>query len=100
MNLRFFAKVLIGIICSANSMATPSPSDTLAQRNDVFIVAGAGQCELDCSETATEAEASAIQSANSECNPSSARRVSEWEVEIHGYGRLTVNAAFECVSKQ
>jgi hypothetical protein len=62
----------------------------------VFLQGGSGECDLDCSVALSRIQAQVLKEADTRCQESSARQVSEWNVHIHGYGRIQVSAAFLC----
>lgn len=76
---------------------------TFAHANETghtFNQTGSGQCVQDCSVAATEAMDDAISHANAVCAPNSASQVSDWKIDVRGYGRLFASAFFSCETNE
>jgi len=62
----------------------------------IFFETGFRQCDADCSKDTIDAEGDALKNAKIKCAPVLARQVSDWNVQMVAYGRLSVTAAFSC----
>jgi hypothetical protein len=65
----------------------------------IFFETGFRQCEADCSKDMMDAEGDALAEAKVKCAPVLARQVSDWNVQMIAYGRLSVTAAFACADE-
>ncbi|MES2769382.1 MAG: hypothetical protein V4596_09570 [Bdellovibrionota bacterium] len=80
---------ILGLIfLSANAFAQESGS--------VFQLSSVQECNQSCLYAELEAIADLTSRADARCSPAAANRISDWQTNVTGYGRLTTTAIFSC----
>lgn len=93
-------KNLCVIVAVLGLMTFAHANEMVGETGHIFNQTGSAQCVQDCSVSAREAMEDAISRANSVCAPSSATQVSDWKIDVRGYGRLFASAFFSCETNE